>query len=88
MKMFKCACGTGGIVVVRVDDNDDGDFFFIELAFWQIGHGNNYNWKFRLRTIWNIIKYGHPWTDMVLLKRNTARKLGEHLIEISKGKEK
>lgn len=89
MKIFKCDCGTEGVVAVRVnvDLNECLDSPFVELGYWQDGHEDGHNWRYRLRAIWHIIKHGTPWVDMVLLRCDKAKELGEHLISISKGKE-
>ncbi|HDY89746.1 MAG TPA: hypothetical protein ENH82_16730 [bacterium] len=86
MRIFKCGCETEGVVAIRVDDDlyDCGGSPFIELGYWQYGHEDGHNWKYKLRAIWHIIKHGTPWVDMVILRSNVAKELGEYLIDIVK----
>ena len=46
-------------------DELDGDTY---LAFWDYGcKDNKTSWKYRLRHIWRIIKFGTPFDDEVTL---------------------
>ena len=85
MKIFKCDCNTEGIVVTKIDDalEDCEGSPFIELSFWKYGQCGRYDWRFRLKTIWNIIKHGTPYLDMVILRTDVAKEFGEYLINIT-----
>jgi hypothetical protein len=78
-KIFKCSCYAEAISLEKEDED------FISMCFWQIGL-NYYpkSFKQKLRWIWQIIKKGSPWTDECLLDKETAKALGEELINLSK----
>ena len=85
-EIFKCDCHTEGILV-HWDEGfpDCEDSAGVELAFWQMGHNyGGYNWRYRLRHIWRILKTGRPYTDMVMMKPDTAKAFAERILEIIK----
>ena len=50
------------------------------LAFWDYGCGDSKTaWKYRLRHIWHIIKYGTPYDDEVTLNKTGRTMLMEAL---------
>ena len=75
----ECDCYTHAIVVERVDEDGYGDYEYC-LAFFTRGHdGNTLPFMERLRWCWQILRYGKPWTDSIILDRNKAKRLGEFL---------
>lgn len=80
-----CQCGQDAIAFERTDWYEKGKFLDAnyEIALWRMGTGYySYSLKDRLRHIWYIIKYGHPWIDFVVLDKEqmlevaaTAQKL-------------
>jgi len=50
----------------------------IYLSFWRYGNYEG-GWRERLRHIWHILKYGHPYTDEIVLRAEQALKLTERL---------
>ena len=82
-ELFLCLCGTHGIAVNRVDWDDDGVHVDVELAVWVYGrHGQCTCWQCKLRHIWYIVRYGHPYPDdWVSLTREQARELAQKIVE-------
>jgi len=71
--MIDCSCGTEAIIVTTDNDWLIGQ---VELAFWKYGHNANLSgFSNKLRQIWNIIKVGHPYADMVILETDQIDKL-------------
>jgi len=77
-KIFRCGCGTHMIAVEFDDETNE-----MYMSFWNYGTGdeNRYNWKFVLRSIWHTLRYGHPYTDEIVLNRTQQKKLGKILVE-------
>jgi len=73
---YFCQCGTEAVVL---DDWED----YPGLSLWRAGASYSPRWQHRLRHIWNIVRYGHPYTDDILLSKESARELGEKLIELA-----
>jgi len=75
-----------GEVVVKEDKEfrDCKDAPYIMISFWEMGHpvGKKWDWRNRLRAIWDIIRIGHPWYDMVIMKVATAKNLANHILYI------
>jgi len=77
--MIDCSCGTEAIVLTT--DNDWLEDT-IELAYWKYGHNQNLSgFHNMVRQIWNIIKTGHPYCDMVILDKKGIQKLRDFLNE-------
>jgi hypothetical protein len=76
-KIFiECSCH-GHILQVEKDKEIDE----LCISFWSCGHsGQQFDWKHRIRLIWHIIKYGYPWSDMVLLNKKEEDKLIKFLV--------
>lgn len=81
--LFRCDCITEGIVVMRLDDDNNGceGAPFIELAFWQYGQVHIHNWRYKLRYIWRIITKGTPYTDMVWMRKEQAKDLANEILK-------
>ncbi len=77
---FECVCGHSVLSVGREEWDEYSNFVFL-LIYGEYTAG----WKDRLRHIWSIVKYGHPWgTTELMLLESEAERLGKLLI----GKEK
>jgi len=79
-KIFiECDCYSEGLAI-----NEDVSDGYIEISYWKYGidSGKLTIWS-RLRHIWNIIKYGHPNTDMILLDSDKARVISNKLSELA-----
>ena len=75
----ECDCHSHVIVVNKMDEDGYGDFEYC-MAFFERGYdGRILSFKNRLRWCWHILRYGHPWTDSIILDRNKAKRLGEFL---------
>ncbi len=82
MKFFICSCTSHALSVQRlsIDDEDTTvSFPEIELSIWQHPSDTVRN---RLRLIWHIIRYGHPYADFIVLEKDEATKLRDHLTEL------
>lgn len=73
-KMFQCSC-YGEAIAVEPDEYG----CTIDLSFWQSGRPQT-PISTRIRHVLNIIKRGHPYTDMVVMSPEEAEKLGEYLL--------
>jgi len=79
-KFYVCDCYFHAIAVssfVWRDDMCPGIF----LAYWTRGP-EHYSWRYRLKDVWRILRYGHEYDDDVILDLDQARDLGEGLIEL------
>ena len=69
------SCIGEGLHVTYEDDIDE-----TFLAFWDYGRKDSKSaWKYRLRHIWHIIKYGTPFDDEVTLDKTGRTLLMEAL---------
>ena len=76
--IFECSCGVEGLVVDGVNWDNWKEIW---IAFWRFGtEGKCTCWKCRFRHIWQIIRHGHPWTDMVSLSSKDARRLANAIL--------
>lgn len=71
-----CNCECGALVVT---DSwlEDG---LVGFSLYRYGT-NNYDtsWRNRLRHILDIVRYGHPWADDILLQKKDVQRLKEYL---------
>ena len=66
--------------MICVTDLEDG---CLSMSYWSYGRGNPFGLWERLRHIWHIIKYGHPFLDDITLDRERALALGQNLFRIA-----
>jgi hypothetical protein len=82
-KVFPCDCGTEGVVLAVVEDEELPDHF-INMAFWEcgskLGGGDSLTHWERIKYAWHILRGGSPWTSMVCMNKATARNLANHII--------
>jgi hypothetical protein len=77
-KIYACDCWSEA---VEIEKNEEGN---IEMCFWQCGlHPHNTSFKEKLRKAWYILTHNNFWSDECILTKETARQLGEDLIELS-----
>jgi hypothetical protein len=69
---INCSCGCDALMVATDNEFLDG---MVELAFWKYGHDNHRGFKNKCRNIWQMIRYGHPYSDMVILDKAGVEKL-------------
>lgn len=62
------------IAITKFSDDEQ-----VYMSWWEVGHGTRPRWRLRLQHIWNIIKYGHPFTDDMVLYPEDVDKLIETL---------
>ena len=63
-------------------DDETNDVYF---CYWGYGYGSNQMpWSIRLKNIWRILRYGHSYSDMIILHRENQKKLIKDLKEIVK----
>ena len=82
-KVFPCDCQSEGLVVVQQEEllDDCEGAPFIDIAFWQFGHINEkWEWKYRIKVIWHVIRTGKPFVDMVMFRSNVARNFANHIL--------
>lgn len=79
-RFVECDCKSEGIMVSY--EYDENAIPFIDLAFFK--HENKFtrdtlNLWYRLRWCWQIIWFGQPYTDMVILDKRAAKELMNEL---------
>ena len=57
------------------------EFNAVAMSFWRWGNWEG-GWRNRLRHIWHILKYGHPYADEIVLKHYDARQLARYLLAL------
>lgn len=70
---LECSCGGHALHIEKYDKN----MAMWYLAFWQQGYHSMPSWRYQLKCIWHIIKYGHPYGDEIMLNE-------KELIELQK----
>jgi len=81
---FPCECGAEGLTAVQPECSfgDCGDSR-INISFWGLGHGDQrWCWRLRLSCIWNIIRKGKPYEDMVCMRAEVAKELAQHILSL------
>lgn len=74
---LECDCLSEGIIVEK-----DSELGFIDLGFFGKGfQAKDFSWKNRFRLIWQIIRHGHPYVDMVTISKAKAKVLAEFLLK-------
>ena len=69
--ILECTCGVEGLVISGVNWDDWKEIW---LMFYSMGHhGKCKCWRCRLRHIWEIVRHGTPYTDMICLDARSAR---------------
>lgn len=76
IELYPCSCDCSGLALDVWDDEDDQAF----ISLWRNGRGRAPSWKSRIRHAWYCLRHGHPYTDDVILSRETAIKLGTDLL--------
>lgn len=72
--IYLCTCGTESLVFEFSEDEEFLEDDFCTVSIWSL-YGDNFSWSYRLRSIWNIIRYGHPYTDTVCLNKSQTEKI-------------
>ena len=77
--VYGCECHSEGLVLEYDKEHKE-----LMIAFWSNCAKyipNVLGWKERLRWIWNMIKTGSPYTDMVVVSRETAITMAEDILK-------
>ena len=88
MKFFACNCSSHVLGVDRfgVEISEDHkkviEFPDVEFTIYQQPSCGTYTWKERLQHVWQIIRWGHPYGDFVLLDIYETGKLRDYLTEL------
>ena len=69
-----CDCYSHGLIVEKFDDEE------VCLSLFERGlTGRTLGWSERLRWCWQILRYGKPWSDFIILNTENQKKLKEFL---------
>ena len=69
-----CECYSHGLLVEKFDDEE------VYLSLFERGlSGRTLGWSERLRWCWQILRYGKPWSDFLILNAEKQKKLKEFL---------
>ena len=83
---ISCSCGGEEIAVSFSPNYPDHD---IGLSFWEVGrHRYRNNLPYIIKQIIHFLRKGHPYTDMVILNSDEARKLGAWLLDLADARER
>jgi hypothetical protein len=70
-----CDCYSHGLLVERLDDEEE-----LCLSLFERGlDGRILSWSSRFKWCWQILRYGKPWSDYVILNTENQKKLKEFL---------
>lgn len=77
-----CSCGTHMLVVERDEELENEIktpmWYF---SFWSRGHdGEKMTWRNRIRTIWQILRKGHPYGDDLVYEKQDLTRLTRFLL--------
>lgn len=81
---IECDCGSEIIQLQYIEDEN-----CLNMSFFSIGKKNNkkmYSWKDKIIHILHIIRYGHPFSDSIILNKQEIKILEEFLNKINRGK--
>lgn len=72
---LECSCCME-LLLARYDQPGPGETNgYINLSFYQFGHGSRVGWRTRLIHIWRIIRTGTPWDDEVIFGPTERQRL-------------
>ena len=70
-----CDCFSHGLLVERFEGEEE-----VSLSLFERGlNGRILSWSSRLRWCWQILRYGKPWSDFVILNTENQKRLKEFL---------
>lgn len=76
--MWLCTCGSDGLTLGDPKDWDG----LVPITMWRSGYWKEGLWT-RLKHIWHIIRYGHPYIDSLLLTPEAAEDVARQLAAYS-----
>jgi hypothetical protein len=70
-----CDCHSHGLVVERFDDEEE-----VYIALFERGlDGRKLSFIERIKWCWQILRYGNPWNDLIVLNKEKQKELAEFL---------
>ena len=70
-----CDCFSHGLLVEKFEGEKE-----VSLSLFERGlNGRILSWSSRLRWCWQILRYGKPWSDFVILNTENQKRLKEFL---------
>ena len=70
-----CDCFSHGLLVEKFKDEEE-----VSLSLFERGlSGRILPWRERLRWCWQILRYGKPWSDFIILNPENQKQLKEFL---------
>lgn len=69
-----CACYSHELHIQK-----DHELNMWYISFWQQGYVSKTPWKYRLKSIWHIIKHGTPYGDEVILNKEDMKQLRSYI---------
>lgn len=69
-----CQCGSEGLVLQR--EKEEKSIYF---AIFKYGNYNKMPWKYRFKTIWQIIRFGTPYGDQLCFGESEAKTMISYL---------
>ena len=70
-----CDCFSHGLLVEKFKDEEEVSISLFERGL----EGRVLPWFFRLKWCWQILRYGKPWSDFVILNTENQKRLKEFL---------
>ena len=72
-----CDCFSHGLLVEKFKGEEE-----VTLSLFERGlNGRILSWSSRLRWCWQILRYGKPWSDFVILNTENQKRLKDFLSE-------
>jgi hypothetical protein len=78
-KIYKCACGCGGVELSAWTDIDGT---VINIDFLKRTHRHKI-FSERVKQVWRLLRYGFYYDDDIVLSLETAKKIGHELIRMA-----
>ena len=70
-----CDCFSHGLLVEKFKGEEE-----VSLSLFERGlNGRILSWSSRLRWCWQILRYGKPWSDFVILNTENQKRLKQFL---------
>ena len=70
-----CDCLSHGLLVEKFEGEEE-----VSLSLFERGlNGRILSWSSRLRWCWQILRYGKPWSDFVILNTENQKRLKNFL---------
>ena len=71
-----CDCFSHGLLVEKFKGEEE-----VSLSLFERGlDGRILSWSSRLRWCWQILRYGKPWSDFVILNTENQKRLKDFLV--------